>query len=263
MQGVYNIFILIFQKLFPFTTVDKKNIWLSSLGIIIANLILVLGIFLFKWQIYSILLIYWFESFIIGFFNIFKMLLSGAVNKESGKFSILGLIGTIFFVSFFTVHYGGFMVVHLIFILVFSVMFFKMNLNIDVDGKGLSEIISSFFDQVKNYVSACFSSPISLLQSELFAIIVIFVSHIITFYIHFIKDGEFLSTTPDKLMTHPYKRIIIMHLTIIIGAFAVFFLKSASVGFLSVFILLKIITDLQIHFKDTMKITNNNIKVET
>ena len=52
---------------------EKDN--LSLLALIGANLIPLVGIFLFDWDVTFIVILYWIENLIAGFYNILKMAL--------------------------------------------------------------------------------------------------------------------------------------------------------------------------------------------
>lgn len=71
--------------------------------LVAANLVPLAGAFLLDWTVADIMLLFWFESAIIGFFNILKM------------FRIAG-VTAMFYSLFFIGHFGAFMSVHLLFI---------------------------------------------------------------------------------------------------------------------------------------------------
>lgn len=76
---------------------------LSSITLILANLIPLFGVWLAGWDIGQIMLLFWAESAIIGYYNLCKM-------WKIGRWSLL------FYGPFFVGHYGAFMAVHLLFI---------------------------------------------------------------------------------------------------------------------------------------------------
>ena len=83
---------------------NKIFFYPSSLVLILVNLIPLLGVLFFSWDIFTVIILYWMESAVIGFFNILKM---QKINNY--KFTPL--------VPFFIMHYVIFMFVHLFFIL--------------------------------------------------------------------------------------------------------------------------------------------------
>jgi len=182
---------------------------LSTVALIIANLVPLAGVWLLGWDIGEIMLLYWAESGIIGFFNLLKM-------------AVVGGWASLFYGPFFVGHYGAFMAGHLLFIYTFFVK--------GIQAKGeiaLSEVASHF----------------SALWPALLALAV---SHGISFLINFLGRREFAETTVQKQMAEPYSRIMIMHLTIIFGGFVIMALGS-SLPALLLLMVAKIVADLRAH----------------
>ena len=78
--------------------------------IIVANLIPLIGVIFFGWSLANIILLYWVENLIIGFWNVPRILYAGKTKDSKSNLS-LGI--------FFIFHYGMFCFVHGIFILSF------------------------------------------------------------------------------------------------------------------------------------------------
>jgi hypothetical protein len=72
---------------------------LSILALIIANITPLIGVMFFGWNLFNVLILFWFENVVIGFYAILKMLR-------------ISPVGGIFTSLFFLVHYGLFMAVH-------------------------------------------------------------------------------------------------------------------------------------------------------
>jgi hypothetical protein len=81
----------------------------SLLILILANLVPVAGIFLFNWDVFSILFFYWIESAVVGLFNIAKMFMIKSVNAFGVSHKTSGIV-------FFIVHYSLFMLGHGVFL---------------------------------------------------------------------------------------------------------------------------------------------------
>ena len=77
--------------------------YISRASLIISNCIPLFGVFFFGWDLYSLFILYWAETLIIGFFAVIKILIQC---KDSKIFSAL----------FFILHFGLFMMFHLVFI---------------------------------------------------------------------------------------------------------------------------------------------------
>jgi hypothetical protein len=230
------------ELLFYFRPSNRKG-FISFIFIIGANSIPVIGVIFLNWNPFMILFIYWGESLIIGIFNLLKMFISGSI--ENGHFSPSGFAGAAGLCAFFTVHYGLFMFVHGIFLVVFMIL----SLSMSIEGGGGD--IDPF-----SFISSIYPGEMTaaeLLESEFSAVIALFLSHLVSFYLYFIKPGEYNHTTADVYMMRPYKRIFIMHLTIIFGAFALFISGFKSAVFIIIWIGLKILFDLKIHVSELKK----------
>lgn len=182
---------------------------LSTAALIIANLVPLAGVWLLGWDIGEIMLLYWAESGIIGFYNLLKM-------------AVVGGWATLFFGPFFVGHYGAFMVAHLLFIYTFFVK--------GIEGRGDIAVA-----EVAAYFSALWPALLALA-----------VSHGISFIINFMGRREFAATTIQKQMAAPYSRIMIMHLTILFGGFVVMGLGNALPALL-LLMAAKIGVDLRAH----------------
>jgi len=198
--------------------------------LIIANLVPFFGVLFFQWDIFTIFVIYWAESAIIGFFNVFKIIISGLKNDftKDGKIppKETTLAFLIFMAPFFIIHYGGFMLGHLAFIIFIFGNNFASN---SIDKETLSVV-----------------DPYNLLLS----ITVLFLSHLFSFYFNYLRKKEYLKVdNPMTQMFTPYKRIVIMHVSILIGGGLAMTLNSDFYG-LIILILLKIAIDVYSHKKE-------------
>lgn len=142
-----------------------------------ANAIALLGVLVLGWRLGDIMLLYWVESAVIGLYTVLKM-----IAKRHW--------GALFLVPFFCFHYGMFMSVHLVFLAAF---FFDGG--VFTVGEGL-------------FATLVRVSP---------AILALLASHGVSFWTNFLRGGERQRLSLNDLMGSPYPRIIVMHLTIILG----------------------------------------------
>lgn len=212
--------------------------FLAIISLLAANLVPLIGVWYFGWNISSIMLLYWAESAIIGYFTVRKMhyldvqglktAMAGENSSSSQpptsftQITINGktfnstqelnqaALGAIFFIPFFLLHYGIFMFVHLIFLLIF---FFSLSLD---------------------------------WWAILLGLVSLFFSHYVSYQTNFINGGEYQRTSVPAEMFKPYPRIIVMHLTIILGAAFVMSQGGQGVA-LVLLVVLKIIVDLVSH----------------
>ncbi|MFO7979743.1 MAG: DUF6498-containing protein [Candidatus Aminicenantes bacterium] len=191
----------------------------SALSLIAANLIPLIGALLLDWSVFLIIFLFWTENLIIGIFNIFKIILAQGEGSDIAK--------KIFTVPFFLIHYGGFCAGHGVFV-------------ISVFGKWANADLKDFHN---------FIQDIFIDEKAIYAVLALFVSHGLSFIYNYIQKGERKKATIDKLMTAPYSRILILHLTLIFGAFLVIQFKTPEAG-LALLIILKIGVDLSAHLKE-------------
>ena len=198
---------------------NKIFFYPSSLVLILVNLIPLLGVLFFSWDIFTVIILYWMESAVIGFFNILKM---QKINNY--KFTPL--------VPFFIMHYVIFMFVHLFFIL----QLFQPNLELASGQVAAFVIVFEYF------------------KALIISLSFIFLSHGMSFVFNFIKKQEFKYVSLKKQMFVPYRRIIIMHIIIMLaGAGIIYTNYSQEVAAVVFLVILKIIFDLGSHIFEHRK----------
>lgn len=249
----------------------------STWVLIAVNLIPLAGVFFWNWDLFSLMVLYWMETAMIGFYQLVKILITSPVLA-------------VFLIPFFTFHFGMFMYVHFLF-------------------------LSSFFGPP--WVKALRDSVPAILDRLLFQegfwipALALFISHGVSFFMHGLKpsapipvlndpivpiptamplpDTSTYHSTEDwqhtidslplqtpnppventlipiqqkiasvliqsaprmtmnkDMMTEPYKRIFIMHLTIIFGGMLSMALKTTQAAIV-IMILMKIAADLFSH----------------
>lgn len=197
----------------------------ALVSLIMANLIPLAGVWWYGWNVFGLFLTYWAESAVIATFTIIKMLraqgehpssqtgitLKQAVASWNDSTTVTSNQGSaLFLVPFFCLHFGIFMLVHLVFIFAFF-----------------------------------FSSHVSWL-GLLTAIAGLGLSHYVSYQTNFLDRGEYKVATPGDLFWRPYPRVIVMHLTIILGGMLALSTGQAAWA-LTLMVGLKIVIDLGSH----------------
>jgi len=206
--------------------IEKKDN-LSLLALIGANLIPLAGVFFFGWDVTLIVLLYWSENLIAGFYNILKMALLKIDRplKNTGK---------LFIIPFFCLHYGAFCAVHGLFLTVF----FKIS-----ESSSLFPANQETWPLHLVFIQILFNVIAKIWASRppemIWALIGLTISHGISFWENFILGGEYKTSSLKKLMHQPYQRIIVMHIAIIAGGIFVMKLNS-PMPLMIILILLKI-----------------------
>jgi Family of unknown function (DUF6498) len=191
---------------------DVSGTWLSDAALIGANLLPLAGVLFFGWNLATVMVLFWAESAVIGFYTVLKMVIVGKL------FAVVG-------VPFFIGHFGGFMAMHFLFI-------YALFLRGAHGGPepGVRQTLLHIF--VPLWVSLAG----------------LFISHGVSFVSNFIGRREYEGTTMAALMTAPYNRIMVMQMALIFGGWIIILLKN-PVPALGLLVVLKTAFDFSAHRK--------------
>jgi hypothetical protein len=219
----------------------------ALMALIGVNLIPLVGVLHWDWSVFEIVFLYWLENLIIGLITVLKML-TASPDSNTGGMSIelpgntkvkriplpanllpgkFMLAIKLFLVPFFIFHYGMFCMGHGSFI--FAIFSDESFGNSDI--WTMDELVAG---------------PLLIACGALL------LSHLYSFLINYIGSGEFRRTNPMILMMSPYKRIVVLHLTIIFGAGLTLFLGSPF-WLLAMLIGLKIMMDVRSHLQERQR----------
>jgi hypothetical protein len=184
---------------------------LSTIVLILANLVPLAGAAFMGWNLGNVMVLYWAESAVIGFFNVCKI-------------TVIGRWFALLAAPFFFGHFGAFMAVHFLFIYGIFVQGMQDN-----TGGDLSEVMQMFVDLWP-------------------ALAALFISHALSFFSNFLGRKEYRGRTVNSQMSEPYSRIVFMHLVLIFGGGLTLVLGEPTPVLLIV-IALKIWFDVKAHLK--------------
>lgn len=166
---------------------------LPLLAVVAGNITPIFGVLLYDWSLFDIFYLYWAENILIGGVTAIRMLMSGA------SWGIAMLIGSLFSVAFFTVHYGMFCFGHGM--IIFE-LFYKGPVDI---GKNEEYLLAYAFDNPQNgFFLALLGITVVVITEGLKKII---------------QDRR-EARMPKAIMFSPYGRIVVLHITIIFGGLA-------------------------------------------
>ena len=165
----------------------------SEIALIAANTVPLAGVLLWDWSVFEILILFWAENVIIGLLNIVKMLAYCVRHRA---------IGGIFLIPFFTFHYGMFTTVHGLFV---AVLF------------GPAGVMSGNLKQGQQLEPQQFILDTLMAPGVYYGIAALLCSHLISFWLNFLRGGEIDRTDAGKLMAAPYGRVMMQHVTILLG----------------------------------------------
>jgi len=188
-----------------------------SLGLhIFVNLIPIIGVLFFQWNVFFLMVLYWAENVIVGFMNVVKMVTKKFLQKEDAGRSDI---------PFFMVHYGMFTLVHGV------LVFILFGMRSQTGNFQITKSLQWIWEQPGFWV----------------AIAGLFLYHFVSFLVHFIHAEEFKYKTMDSLFWAPYQRVVILHVAVLLSAF--FINKTGEmIWSLVILIVLKIFVDLVLHF---------------
>lgn len=282
----------------------------TAIVLILANLIPLVGVYLFGWSLLTILVLYWIENGIVGFWNVPRIILAqgsivpvlpplpdaaarAAAGSEAASHELqaawekaraaqleaqaeaqaeshvgpitaapelvsspgflrlfgsarLPTAGRVGLAIFFLIHYGIFWLVHGIFV-------FALPAFIGTGGFQCvagQPVFPSGTPGGFPGADVCTSGPFGdIVWSNVWiAALALFLSHGASFLFNYIGRGEYITASPTRQMGAPYGRVVVLHLTILFGAFAVAFLGS-PVGALLILVILKTAFDLGLHLR--------------
>lgn len=194
---------------------------LSAWVLVAANVLPLVGVLFWDWDVFALLVLCWMENVVVGVFFILRMMFA---DLEEAALSV----GKLFMVLFFCVHYGMFTAVHGVFVFT---LFGQGRYRVD----GLDALVPAAraADDYGLWV------PLAVL----------FASHFFSFAWNYFYRGEFRSAKLTKLMVAPYSRVVVLHVAIILGGIAAMALGSPLWALL-VLVALKVALDLKAHVKE-------------
>ena len=194
----------------------------SQVALVLANAVPLVGVLLLGWTVFPLLLLYWLENVVVGGFNVLKMLLAKPAEPVYWA-------GKLFLIPFFIVHFGGFTFVHGVLVVAFF------------GPKGIEP-----FDLLT-------AVPAAIRANQLgWGLLSLIASHGFSFYWNYVKNGEYQRASLQALMGQPYGRVIVLHLTVLVGGWIVMLLGS-PVGALLVLVALKTAADWRGHRAERRK----------
>ena len=191
----------------------------SAIGLVVANLVPLVGVVWFGWDLFEVMWLYWAENGIVGAYALLRIVSAGLGGWVS-------IASKLFLAPFFVVHYGLFWAVHGVFVYALF-------------GGGRTNPI----DAEEGFFSSILTSD---LPDE--ALVALALSHGMSFAFNYLASGEWRTAVATEEMFKPYGRVVILHVVLIAGGFL---LLRADGGLLALalFIVLKTGLDLGIHLK--------------
>jgi len=230
----------------------------AVVALIVANAIPLFGAAFLGWNVWTILIVYWLENGVVGFFNVLKILRAGGAILPSSGWQMNGRpmadVGRRAIAGFFVLHYGIFWAVHGVFVLTLPLF---AGLGTAVSDAFLIPDEGQFVDGV--FIGPSFAPGTSMatgfaLGPVVVAVIALAISHGVSYWFNYLGRGEYRRTSPATQMFAPYGRLVVLHITIILGGMAIA-ITGAPAAAVAILVVLKTVMDIGFHLAEHRKIS--------
>jgi hypothetical protein len=217
-------------SLAPMVSAPGPSMIRFSLAMLVAaNMLPLLGVLFFGWSVFPVMALFWLENVIIGAWNVPRM----ATQLLRGQW------GALFLIPFFTVHYGLFCAIHGLFVMGIF---------------GHDQPIPG--GKIEASPLAAFTLMGRLIEADpalWWAAAGMIASHGVSFLVNFLGSGEWKRVDAGTLMFAPYRRVVVLHFTILAGAGAIGLL-GAPVWGLVVLVIIKTVVDAAAHLAERKRL---------
>lgn len=193
---------------------DSRSGWLPALFLVGANLVPLFGVLELGWDIAQIMVLFWVENVVVAIYALAKL-------------AVIQRWGALLTGPFLLGHFGAFMALHFMFVYYLFV-------------RGIT---------TKGPEPAAAVALSSLFAPLWTAILAIFISHGVSFFSNFLGRREYVGRTGRQQMAEPYRRLVVMHVTLIFGGMAIMALGQPIYA-LTLLVVLKIGIDLYAHLRE-------------
>jgi hypothetical protein len=192
---------------------------IALVALVLANLVPLIGVLFFGWDVALILLVYWLENGVVGLLTLPRILLAagpssmtvrdiGGLGRSNGGIAV-----------FFVLHYGLFWVIHGVFLVVLTGI---------VPSPGLTDPLLVVLGDPRLVLAG----------------LALLISHAADFWLNYVGRGEFRTASAGGEMLQPYPRLIVLHIVITAGAILI--MGRQTVLAIAMLVALKTVIDVAI-----------------
>lgn len=167
------------------------------------------GVLVLGWSPFVVMALFWFENVVIGVLNVVKILAAGA--RLAG---VAGFVGAVAEAAFFTVHYGLFTAVHGVFVVALF----------GGDEIGRNALNGGLFGSAAAMARYLFADREGWIAA--LSIVLLHASGLV----QWLARTRAAPLALKELMSAPYGRIVVLHVTLIASGFLVMALKAPVAG---------------------------------
>jgi hypothetical protein len=186
--------------------------------LVAANLVPLVGVLFFGWELMTILVAYWLENGIVGLLNVLRLALAAGDETSSARGGGAMSSGKLAVIPFFAVHYGIFWVVHGVFVFALPRL------------TGAADA-----GPTAGYVAV--------------AALALALSHAGSFLANYLGRGEYRRARVGELFLAPYGRVVVLHLTVLLGGFLIIDAGGPALV-MALLVALKTVLDLGLHLRE-------------
>jgi hypothetical protein len=208
----------------------KRKLTREDVILIIANLIPVYGVWFDGWSATDAFIVYALETVIMGLMTLMKL---GVMTVARGKDTWYNegastKMSGIFFMLFFTVHYGLFVAI--------QTSIFAQSAGIAPSGKGLLYFFFHWYSYINQDIAIMLGAFV--------------ISYLARSFVPFMLRGEYKTLSMMRVMFQPYGRIFVQQFTVILGSMLLGF--GWGKAFILIFALAKIFFEVYINFESVI-----------
>ncbi|HUK20077.1 MAG TPA: DUF6498-containing protein [Gemmatimonadales bacterium] len=188
----------------------------SIIALLVSNAFPLAGVLLLGWKVFPLVFLYWLENAVVGGFTVAKLLTADPRDSVSW-------VAKLFLVPFFVFHFGMFTYIH-------------------------GVLVMGLFGPKTGQPFHLLAMVPGVIRANDLAwpVATMVLSHGLSFYSNYLKNGEYQRAALGVLMAQPYSRIVVLHLTVLFGGWIVMLL-GAPIGALVVLVVVKTAVDLRGH----------------
>jgi hypothetical protein len=200
----------------------RENWRLEALAAALFGLVPVIGVTVWGWSPFALIVLFWFENLVLGARQAAAMIVTAIA-----KHGVLGLIGGGALTAFFLLHYGIFTFVHGVF--VFNLF-------------GVGDASVEAMGGAGGFAPGRLTEAIFFLNDNLLIGAAAIIGWQAVQLVWFFARGAHRRASVHALMGEPYPRLVMLHLTIIFGGMLIMALGWPPVGVI-LLAMLKIVGD--------------------
>lgn len=217
---------------------------ISGWVLIAGNLLPVAGVLLFGWRAADVVLLYWVENLVVGLLNLPRILIAMPDSDATSDSTVAErLRANAQTALFFTLHYSLFCAVHgMALIELFGPELLGSDA-VDRDGNRSGPLEDT------GMVLIAMMQRVAQDQLVLSGAAALLASHLASFFINYLRQGEYRRVDAGTMMERPYRRIAVVQVFAICGGVLLQHTGDPAAA-VALFVAVKTLIDLHMHGRE-------------